>query len=150
MRSSHGAHTALTLAIDSHSRPDSHPDSFLAVLPKGFKCNRETAWHHLSAWCRVRTHHEATPLCRRAHVSLSAVWRQDSLIVQLVVTFVRNLLAVADVRRVTGSGKGDHKTRLRQELLGRLFDEDVMELLLTVAQHTDEARAPFQRHMLYI
>lgn len=66
-------------------------------------------------------------------------WRQDALTVQLVMTFVRNLLAVADPR-ATECGKG-YKAGLRQELLGRLLDEHVLELLLTVAQHTDEARA---------
>lgn len=33
-----------------------------------------------------------------------------------------------------GSG-GDHRTRLRQELLTRMFDDNVMELLLVIAQH---------------
>ncbi|KAL3161372.1 hypothetical protein ABBQ32_010265 [Trebouxia sp. C0010 RCD-2024] len=35
---------------------------------------------------------------------------------------------------VTGSG-GDHRSRLRQELLTRMFDDNVMELLLVIAQH---------------
>ena len=33
-----------------------------------------------------------------------------------------------------GSG-GDHRTRLRQELLTRMFDDNVMELLMVIAQH---------------
>ncbi len=33
-----------------------------------------------------------------------------------------------------GSG-GDHRTRLRQTLLIRMFDDNVMELLLVIAQH---------------
>lgn len=33
-----------------------------------------------------------------------------------------------------GSG-GDHRSRLRQELLTRMFDDNVMELLLVIAQH---------------
>ena len=78
----------------------------------------------------------------------SSVVGQDSLTVQLVVTFVRNLLAVADARRGISSGKGDHKTRLRQELLVRLLDENVLELLLIVAQHTDEASALSLRILL--
>ena len=60
---------------------------------------------------------------------------------QLVVTFVRNLLAVPTPGPSAGS-RGDHKTRLRAELLARLLDESVLELLLVVAQHTDEACHP--------
>ena len=41
---------------------------------------------------------------------------------------------VADVLMAAGSG-GDHRTRLRQELLTRMFDDNVMELLLVIAQH---------------
>jgi len=61
---------------------------------------------------------------------------QDALIVQLVVTFFRNLLAVPDARSTSGS-RGDHRTRLRGELLQRLADDHVLELLLVFAQHTD-------------
>ena len=39
-----------------------------------------------------------------------------------------------------GSG-GDHRTRLRQELLTRMFDENVMELLLVIAQHAHAVRS---------
>ena len=35
---------------------------------------------------------------------------QDTLIVQLVVTFIRNLLAIPDARSTSGS-RGDHRTR---------------------------------------
>ncbi len=63
---------------------------------------------------------------------------QDALTVQLVVTFLRNLLAVPDPAPTAGS-RGDHKTRARSELLQRLLDEHALELLLIVAQHTDEA-----------
>lgn len=55
---------------------------------------------------------------------------------QLVVTFFRNLLAVPDARSTSGS-RGDHRTRLRGELLQRLADDHVLELLLVFAQHTD-------------
>lgn len=34
----------------------------------------------------------------------------------------------------TGSG-GDHRSKLRQALLTRMFDDNVMELLLVIAQH---------------
>ena len=57
---------------------------------------------------------------------------------QLVVTFLRNLLAVPDPPPTAGS-RGDHKTRARGELLARLLEEHALELLLIVAQHTDEA-----------
>jgi Timeless protein len=59
------------------------------------------------------------------------------MIVQLVVTFFRNLLAVPDARATDGA-RGDHRTRLRGELLRRLVDDHVLELLLVFAQHTDE------------
>ena len=43
-------------------------------------------------------------------------------------------ISAADVLMAAGSG-GDHRTRLRQELLTRMFDDNVMELLLVIAQH---------------
>ena len=58
---------------------------------------------------------------------------------QLVVTFFRNLLAVPDARATDGA-RGDHRTRLRGELLQRFVDDHVLELLLVFAQHTDEVR----------
>ena len=64
---------------------------------------------------------------------------QDALTVQLVVTFLRNLLAMPDPAPTAGS-RGDHKTRARGELLGRLLEGHALELLLIVAQHTDEVR----------
>jgi len=72
-------------------------------------------------------------------VTLSATCLQDALTVQLVVTFLRNLLAMPDVIATAGS-RGDHKTRARGELLQRLLEGHALELLLIVAQHTDEAR----------
>lgn len=56
---------------------------------------------------------------------------------QLVVTFFRNLLAIPDARTTGGAG-GDHRTRMRGDLLRRLADDHVLELLLVLAQHTDE------------
>jgi Timeless protein len=64
---------------------------------------------------------------------------QDAMIVQLVVTFFRNLLAVPDARSTDGA-RGDHRTRLRGELLQRFVDDHVLELLLVFAQHTDEVK----------
>ncbi len=63
---------------------------------------------------------------------------------QLVVTFLRNLLAMPDVSATAGS-RGDHKTRARGELLQRLLEGHALELLLVVAQHTDEARSALSR-----
>ena len=91
-------------------------------------------WPHGLLWAR------AVPHPGSAGPSAAAWCWQDALTVQLVLTFVRNLLAVPDRRATESSGKGDHKSRLRQELLARLLDEHVLELLLIVAQHTDEAR----------
>ncbi len=59
--------------------------------------------------------------------------------VQLVITFFRNLLAIPDARRTSGS-RGDHRTRLRGDLLKRLADDYVLELLLVFAQRTDEVQ----------
>ena len=34
--------------------------------------------------------------------------------------------------------RGDHRTRLRQDMLQQLFEDHVMELLLTMAQHAGQ------------
>lgn len=41
---------------------------------------------------------------------------------------------------VPGSSRGDHRTKLRQDMLVRLFDDHVMELLLTMAQHANQVQ----------
>jgi Timeless protein len=77
----------------------------------------------------------ADPLARHPRMS-----EEDGLIVQLVIAFVRNLLSVPAVRPTAGS-RGSHRTQLKDDLLRRLFDEHVLELLLVVAQHTNEVLA---------
>lgn len=49
---------------------------------------------------------------------------------------------VVDLVRCGNAGSGgDHKTRLRQGLLTRMFDDNVMELLLVIAQHAHAVSA---------
>ncbi|KAK9830387.1 hypothetical protein WJX72_011470 [[Myrmecia] bisecta] len=79
----------------------------------------------------------ADPLGRHPRMN-----EKDVLIVQLVIAFIRNLLCVPD-RAADAGSKGDHKTRLRQELLERLFEDHVMELLILIAQHMHEH--PFKK-----
>ncbi|KAL0032107.1 hypothetical protein WJX77_005423 [Trebouxia sp. C0004] len=71
----------------------------------------------------------AEPLSRHPRMT-----EADGLIVQLIITFIRNLLTIPDRAATAGSG-GDHRTRLCQALLIRMFDDNVMELLLVIAQH---------------
>jgi len=66
---------------------------------------------------------------------------EDWKVVQLVLTLFRNLLAIPDPQQTAASGN-DHLTRGRDDLLARLFKEDVTDLLLAVAQ--DAARLPFR------
>lgn len=61
---------------------------------------------------------------------------QDAAIVQLVLSFVRNLLAVSDAKATEGAG-GDHRSRLRGDLLAALERDHVLELLLTFATFSD-------------
>ncbi|KAK9804992.1 hypothetical protein WJX73_009460 [Symbiochloris irregularis] len=75
----------------------------------------------------------AEPLARHPRMT-----QQDALLVQLVITFLRNLLTIPDQDTSAGS-RGDHRTRLRQDLLRQLFEDHVMELLMTMAQHADQA-----------
>ncbi len=64
---------------------------------------------------------------------------QDSATVQLVLSFVRNLLAVSDAKATEGAG-GDHRSRLRGDLLAALDRDHVLELLLTFATFSDMVR----------
>eukprot|EP00891_Asterochloris_glomerata_P008793 jgi/Astpho2/8793/Aster-05348 len=73
----------------------------------------------------------AEPLGRHPRMS-----EADGFIVQLVITFIRNLLNIPD-RAATAGSAGDHKSHLRQKLLMRLFEDHVMELLAVMAQYTD-------------
>ena len=66
---------------------------------------------------------------------------EDWKVVQLVLTLFRNLLAIPDPAPTAASGN-DHLTRGRDVLLERLFQEDVLDLLLAVTQ--DANRLPFR------
>lgn len=81
----------------------------------------------------------AEPLARFAE--RERMGEEDWKVAQLVLTLLRNLLAIPDPLATAASG-GDHLTRQRDELLQRLFREDVAELLLAVTQ--DAARLPFR------
>lgn len=54
----------------------------------------------------------------------------DAMIVQLVLAFFRNLLCIADSERST-----DYMNRNEEVMLERLFQENVMELVLVITQH---------------
>ena len=81
----------------------------------------------------------AEPLARFAE--RGRMGEEDWKVVQLVLTLLRNLLTIPDPAP-TAASAGDHLTRQRDELLHRLFREDVAELLLAVTQ--DAARLPFR------
>eukprot|EP00793_Prasinoderma_coloniale_P002065 PRCOL_00002573-RA len=58
----------------------------------------------------------------------------DVAVIELVLTLVRNLLAIADPDANSHRAAGaDHMSRLADELLTVLFDENVMSLLLSIA-----------------
>ncbi|EIE20339.1 hypothetical protein COCSUDRAFT_58046 [Coccomyxa subellipsoidea C-169] len=78
------------------------------------------------------------PLMRHADGHMSD---RDVLIVQLVVTFLRNLIVIPDSGSSSGSS-GSHKSRMSSKLLCRLHEDSVLELLLVMAQHTSRADAP--------
>jgi len=69
---------------------------------------------------------------------------EDWKVAQLVLTLFRNLLAIPDPAPTAASGN-DHLTRGRDVLLERLFQEDVMDLLLAVTQ--DANRLPFRNEV---
>ncbi|BDA45591.1 Topoisomerase 1-associated factor 1 at N-terminal half [Coccomyxa sp. Obi] len=72
------------------------------------------------------------PLMRHADGHMSD---KDVLIVQLVVTFLRNLIVIPDSSFTSGSS-GSHRSRMSSKLLSRLHEDSVLELLLVMAQHT--------------
>ncbi|EFJ46824.1 hypothetical protein VOLCADRAFT_92689 [Volvox carteri f. nagariensis] len=65
--------------------------------------------------------------------------------VQLVLVLLRNLLAVPDERPSPTLAAGSSRTRLQASLLSLLFSENILELLLLVAQHGTQA--PLRREM---
>ncbi|KAK9842310.1 hypothetical protein WJX81_005935 [Elliptochloris bilobata] len=80
----------------------------------------------------------AEPLQRHAAGRQSTA---DANIVQLVLTFLRNLVVLPDCSP-TGGSRGVHRSQLRGELLERLLDDSALELLAIMAQHT--TRAPLK------
>merc|ERR1712078_945062 len=73
----------------------------------------------------------ARPLAQHPRMS-----EEDSLTVQLVIVFVRNLLVPADSEDPSWNGKE------REDVIQCLFDTNVVDLLVAAAQHTDEAPFP--------
>ena len=55
---------------------------------------------------------------------------EDAQTVQLVLTLFRNLLRITDAVATAASGS-HHKTRMRELMIQRFFDENVMELHLS-------------------
>lgn len=74
----------------------------------------------------------AAPLSRHPRMT-----ERDAQVVQLVLTFARNALALAG-----GCGGVEVPRSLRADLLGRLGEEGVLDLVAAVAQHSDAA--PFK------
>ncbi|KAL0021485.1 hypothetical protein WJX79_010302 [Trebouxia sp. C0005] len=112
--------TYLTMPIDSASENKMLQAEYMQLVKEAFMEKDAMA---------VIVGLVAEPLSRHPRMT-----EADGLIVQLIITFIRNLLAVPDRAATAGSG-GDHRTRLRQTLLIRMFDDNVMELLLVIAQH---------------
>ncbi len=77
----------------------------------------------------------AEPLSRHPRMSAS-----EAALVQLVITFLRNLAAVPDVPAysLAGAASGDAARRVRTGLLERLMADNVLDLLLLLAQHARE------------
>ena len=101
----------------------------------------------------------AQPLTRHAEGLMT---ERDTLIVQLVITFLRNLIVIPDSASRSGTGRsslhccspgmsvwhecaltatcgaassGSHRNRMSSKLLRRLMDDSALELLLIMAQH---------------
>eukprot|EP00884_Botryococcus_braunii_P014003 jgi/Botrbrau1/22603/Bobra.176_1s0033.1 len=76
----------------------------------------------------------------------------DALIVQLVVAFLRNIISIPDKAKGTESS-ADNRTRMRGQLLQMLAESDVLELLLVLAQHTNQvplrSEAPLLLEIFY-
>ncbi|PSC68202.1 calcium-translocating P-type PMCA-type [Micractinium conductrix] len=82
----------------------------------------------------------AEPLSRHPRMN-----EQDTALVQLVITFLRNLMAMPDapaggatVGLAAAAVAGDARRRLKACLLHRLFQDNVANLLLLLAQHAQQ------------
>lgn len=76
----------------------------------------------------------ADPLSRHPRMS-----ERDVALVQLVITFLRNLLVATVVPPAAPAAAAMVGRRIKQGLLERLFDDHVLDLILLVAQHACEA-----------
>ena len=63
---------------------------------------------------------------------------KDTALVELVITFLRNLLAATEPASGASNIAMEAGKRLKNGLLERLFADDVLDLLLLVAQHARE------------
>ncbi|CAL5223392.1 g5900 [Coccomyxa viridis] len=78
----------------------------------------------------------AQPLTRHAEGLMT---ERDTLIVQLVITFLRNLIVIPDSASRSASS-GSHRNRMSSKLLRRLMEDSALELLLIMAQHVSHGR----------
>jgi hypothetical protein len=67
---------------------------------------------------------------------------RDSALVELVIAFLRNILVAAgpagNTLSVATSGS-EPALRIKAALVAKFFDEDVLDLLMLIAQHAREA-----------
>ncbi len=74
------------------------------------------------------TEHILNSMTQKSQAMSAGYWDQQRVWQKLQA--MSELICLGDA----GSG-GDHRTQLRQELLTRMFDDNVLELLLVIAQH---------------
>ncbi|XP_078431748.1 timeless family protein isoform X2 [Wolffia australiana] len=70
------------------------------------------------------------------HLERNVFTEDDWMLVQLVLTFFRNVLAIQDIlSQHKASGSSTHFMHLRDTFLEILFKENVMDLILVLTQH---------------
>ena len=115
--------TVLTMPLDLGSDTDQEQAEHLKAVKQEVLSAPDALTNVLSLLAR--------PLAQHPRMT-----EEDSLTVQLVIVFVRNLLLPADVEEPGWDGKE------RENVIQCLFDTNVVDLLVAAAQHTDEA--PFK------
>ena len=115
--------TVLTMPLEPGSRTDQEQAEHLKSAKEELLAEPDALTNVLSLLAR--------PLAQHPRMS-----EEDSLTVQLVIVFVRNLLVPADSEEPSWNGKE------REDVIQCLFDTNVVDLLVAAAQHTDEA--PFK------
>eukprot|EP00879_Flechtneria_rotunda_P023163 GHRR01024489.1.p1 GENE.GHRR01024489.1~~GHRR01024489.1.p1 ORF type:complete len:154 (+),score=30.84 GHRR01024489.1:1678-2139(+) len=112
----------MTMPVDPNTADMARQYAILASI-KAVCCGRDLLASLMSL--------AAGPLSRHPHMT-----DKDHQALQLLLTFFRNLVSIPDPA-VGASSSAPHST-LQVELLLRLFDESVMELVLLVSSHANE------------